>query len=552
MRDEADSLLFYVERMNMKRTIYVVLFCLCWLAGMAQSDELIRVYTDKDCYLAGEELWVRISLNDDALPGNAMSRVAYIEIADTAQVRAQGKIALHQGVGWACLRLPQTMHTGTYQLTAYTRYMRNLEVSCFPRMYVTVLNTLGTSEDDARIVDDSLAFARIMLPESHALKGDKRMYGLREKVTLNWSSRLKEAKELVVSVVRKDCEVSLPQPEVTSPVQTEKEHWVAECEGHIVTGQVEGTQLPEALSAQLSCVGKDMNVFEGMKKGEGIYQFFTYGVTGHRDVVLNARNSNGSLKYRMQILSPFVELLPKKLPTLYGRYQDSAMVVRSVALQLARTMPQTTQPVEADYAIFHQLPGKTYNLDEYVRFETVRECIIEFVQGVAITKEGKREVIRLLQEDRRAYSMFPILVMIDGVAFPEHTDVLDYNARQLHYIHQYRGNYVLGNKIYGGILSLVTHRGTLPDMRINSDMRMFSYEFPQERPAFRMPDYEKETNRASRWPDFRHTLYWNPSAEGKDGVDFYTSDWEGTYEATVQGVASDGSLIEERWTFEVR
>ena len=97
---------------------------------MSQSVELMRIYTDKDCYLAGEELWIKVSVDDDALPGNSMSRVAYIEVCDTAQVRAQGKIALTDGIGWACIRLPQTMHSGMYQLTAYTRYMRNLNSDC--------------------------------------------------------------------------------------------------------------------------------------------------------------------------------------------------------------------------------------------------------------------------------------------------------------------------------------------------------------------------------------------------------------------------------------
>ena len=116
----------------MKRMIYLLMMSLFGVTSMAQSVELMRIYTDKDCYLAGEELWIKVSLDDDVLPGNRLSQVAYVEICDTAQVRAQGKIALTQGEGWACIRLPQTMHSGIYQLTAYTRYMRNLKQNCFP------------------------------------------------------------------------------------------------------------------------------------------------------------------------------------------------------------------------------------------------------------------------------------------------------------------------------------------------------------------------------------------------------------------------------------
>lgn len=127
----------------MRRFIYSMLFGLCSIMGMSQTVELMRVYTDKDSYLAGEDLWVKVCIDDDALPGNMISKVAYVEICDTAQVRAQGKVALNQGVGWACIRLPQTMHSGVYQLTAYTQYMRNLNPESFPCRHLAVLNVLG-------------------------------------------------------------------------------------------------------------------------------------------------------------------------------------------------------------------------------------------------------------------------------------------------------------------------------------------------------------------------------------------------------------------------
>lgn len=538
----------------MKRTISILLFSLCWMAGMAQQAELMRIYTDKDCYLAGEELWVELSVDDEAYPGNVMSRVAYVEICDTAQVRAQGKIALTDGRGWARIQLPSTMHSGMYQITAYTRYMRNLHSDSFPRKYVAVLNTLGASEEDNIVVNDTAIFQKESVPAqvpNQQLKGDKSVYGLREKVTLSWPSQLADARELTLSVVRQDCEVKMSQPSVASPVPAEGGRWTAECEGHIVTGRIEGSNLPQAILTQLSCVGKEMKVFEGKKQGEGLYRFYTYGVDGQQDIVLSALSNEGK-PYRMELVSPFAELLPSRVPDLYCQYQDSALIARSVALQLKQAMPRSVLPKELETVIYGQLPSKTYNLDEYVRFNTVKECITEFVMGAAMDKDGGRTVIKMLQEDSRGYNMFPVLVLIDGVAFYNHEEALAYNGHNVQYIHQYRGIYALGETLYGGILSLVTHRGTMPDMIINDDMQMLAYEFPQSRPAFQMPDYSDAAVKASRRPDFRHTLYWNPSVEGKAGIEFYTSDMEGTYVASLQGVLEDGKKVEVKCTFEVK
>ena len=92
----------------------------------------------------------------------------------------------------------------------------------------------------------------------------------------------------------------------------------------------------------------------------------------------------------------------------------------------------------------------------------------------------------------------------------------------------------------------------MPDIRINSNMQMLAYEFPQDRPAFEMPDYDNENVKLSRKPDFRHTLYWNPSLKGKTEASFFTSDLEGTYVATLQGVLEDGKKVEVKCEFVVK
>ena len=538
--------------MDMRRILLGMMLGLCVLTSMAQSSDLMRIYTDKDCYLAGEKLWIKVNVDHEALPGNAISRVAYVEICDTAQVYVQGKVALQQGAGWACIHLPQTMHSGVYQLTAYTRYMRNCQSESYPRKYVAVMNTLGSSEKDDRVIND-LASVEDNASKSldMGMKGDKSSYGLREKVSLSWPSQLADAKELVLSVVRKDCAVNLPALESQLPVKENGAHWLPECEGHIVTAKIEGEDLPDEALTQLSCVGKEMKLFEGQQKKKGVYQFFTYGVNDRQDVVLTALADDGKT-YRMEMETPFAENLPVSVPNLVCQYEDSALVDRSVALQLSQAMPKVVLQKEVEEMIYGRLPDKTYNLDEYVRFNTVQECIVEFVMGISISKENGKNTIRMLDGNSKNYNLFPVLVLVDGVAFNDHSEVLGYNARQLHYIHQYRGDYFLGDSYYGGILSLITHRGMLTDIRMHEHMQMMGYEFPQERPAFEMPLYEEAESRMSRRPDFRHTMYWNPSLEGKSGVEFYTSDLQGEYVAVLQGVGADGKKIDLKWEFEVK
>jgi hypothetical protein len=56
-------------------------------------------------------------------------------------------------------------------------------------------------------------------------------------------------------------------------------------------------------------------------------------------------------------------------------------------------------------------------------------------------------------------------------------------------------------------------------------------------------------------PDFRNTLFWNPSVKpGKEGyvkIEFWTSDVVSDYIINVQGITAEGKLISVRKYFSV-
>ena len=95
----------------MKRVIFCIIGWVLVLGLHAQIVENMRIYTDKDCYVAGEDLWIKVCVTDSLSRGSVLSKVAYVEISDTKLVYAQGKIDLQNGNGWGRIRLPQVMHT---------------------------------------------------------------------------------------------------------------------------------------------------------------------------------------------------------------------------------------------------------------------------------------------------------------------------------------------------------------------------------------------------------------------------------------------------------
>ena len=107
-----------------------------------------------------------------------------------------------------------------------------------------------------------------------------------------------------------------------------------------------------------------------------------------------------------------------------------------------------------------------------------------------------------------------------------------------------------------GIISITTKKGkelddatrTLParDVEFASPL---GYQTPAE---FYAPAYATEKARRSMVPDYRTTLYWNPSVEfdetGRATVEFYTSDAPVDYDITIEGITQTGKIVCRRST----
>ena len=70
------------------------------------------------------------------------------------------------------------------------------------------------------------------------------------------------------------------------------------------------------------------------------------------------------------------------------------------------------------------------------------------------------------------------------------------------------------------------------------------YQTPAE---FYAPAYATEKARRSMVPDYRTTLYWNPTVKlddtGQATVEFYTSDAPADYDITIEGITQTGKIV---------
>ncbi len=107
---------------------------------------------------------------------------------------------------------------------------------------------------------------------------------------------------------------------------------------------------------------------------------------------------------------------------------------------------------------------------------------------------------------------------------------------------------VFGKRGQGGVISVTTKRGdaTIPDRYLLNIKRIkpLGYQLPKE---FYSPKYDTPQERARERRDLRTTIFWKPDlvmdSDGKASVEFYSADYTGSYTIIVEGITSDGRIV---------
>jgi hypothetical protein len=89
--------------------------------------EEIYVHTDREQYIAGEDIWFKVySINRTTGVNSDLSSIAYFEILNgESRPIVRKRILLTDGSGPGHIVLPDSLRTGTYILRAYTNWMKN-------------------------------------------------------------------------------------------------------------------------------------------------------------------------------------------------------------------------------------------------------------------------------------------------------------------------------------------------------------------------------------------------------------------------------------------
>ena len=535
--------------------------------------ERVYVQTDKQLYLAGEPVLMKILTTNQELKPIDFSKTVYVELVADSVALLQIKVELTEGTGMGRMLLPVDLMTGYYRLIAYTQFMRNEGNDVFFEKNIAVYNSFQAPPVPPEGGETPLRNFTVdgTLPPlwggQGEVKTDKTTYSTRARGELTINGLPDNIFTLSVSISGKELipaaasNISLFQQNLLkktagNTITAQHNVFLPEYEGHIVTGKIinhlTGNQESDtvSLTSGLAFLGEGIRFFTGQRNETGEILFFTSGITGTKEIATIVYPA--SEKYRIDIQSPFISrFAPKKMPVLHI---DSTclenLLDRSVALQVFHYFAEETPEIQyVAPSNFKMKPTWNYPLDEYTRFATMREVFVEFIIGARFrNRDGKQELSVYSQKDNNYYTYGAMpLVLLDGVPVSDHNLIYSYDPLAVETINIYCVPYLFGGQLFDGIVELITYRRIHADLNLNKSTQILSYEGPQLPYQIYTPDYSNEKNHEPRIPDSRHTLLWNTGVRlnGKNSIrlPFDTSDLTGEFQVTVEGVTKDGEMI---------
>ena len=556
----------------MKRIVTISLLLLAAAVLSAQGlSERTYITTDRQVYVAGDRVWCS-AFCVDAATGylSGFSSVAYIELHSSREMVCTAKIALLDGRGATVMHLPTNLPTGNYKLFAYTAQNKNEEgfdYSAFAKT-ISVYNTLSSDrvEGGVEVVTEAPAVPAspeeagavdIVAPDAARPAGSATL-------------RLSSDKDATVSVsVWHDDGIGAPKQisiadfkSGVRPGDGFAGNVVPEFEGEIITGRVVGLSPAQIDSlagfyAFISTPGSFENVYSSEIANDGAVSFYTCNIYGSRDLVCEIENVSAETSGHFELDSPFVNGPAGDIERLklYSGYSDSIQK-RGAACQIEKMFNADTLfaalPIREN--LLPKAPVKSYFLDDYTRFPTMDEVIVEIVTELRTRRRSGRNELQMMLSDVHHGARIAegsTLVLLDGVPVFNHEKILSYDPALIKVIDIYPYSVCVGVRMFEGMVNFTTYKENLPTMNFDANVRIVDFQGPEYPVAYTCSGLSHD----GHYPDYRQTAYWHPMLDIAAGetlnLNVVLPAYEGRFVVTVEGLASDGSPIYARKEFYV-
>ena len=327
--------------------------------------------------------------------------------------------------------------------------------------------------------------------------------------------------------------------------------YLPEYRGHVIRGTVldEKGQPAPGIGTYLSTPSKIIQLYTARSKASGEVQFEMKDFSGSKKVIVQT-NTRLDSTYQIKLHSPFSDAYTTAGLPEFKLQPDVAnnLLRRSIAMQVQDIYYGDRSINFADGVVdssaFYGKADETYFLDDFTRFTVMEEVMREYVSGVMVRKRRDGFHFLVLNNVRKSIFQDDPLVLLDGMPIFDIDRIMAFDPLKIKKLEVFTSRYYLGPLHFPGLVSYSTYTGDLSGFVLDPKSVSLNYDGLQRQRIFYSPQYETQKQRESRMPDRRNVLYWNPQvtldADGKQQLEFFTSDLTGNFTIVVEGLNKNG------------
>ncbi|SHG27016.1 hypothetical protein [Flagellimonas flava] len=578
----------------MKNSILTLFTCLAFgMTGFGQSmqsnlgnkipQESVYLQFNQSLLFSGEHLLYKVyCLDKSRRQLTHISKMAYVSLVDkNGNSVFTHKVRLEKGAGYGDFFVPTSITTGSYKLIGYSEWMKNFGKETFFQSDVKIINPYQPlpAEYLEQVVDSTMETTNLNISQgvhqnipketngNGVLKVDleKNELDKREKLTITFSTenenfangnyglsvrkldQMDAPSQISAQAFFKDYVNRESTAQAPSTVQN-----LPEIRGEVISGTIvnkEGGTPVGEVKISLSLPGEDYLFNVATSDAQGRFRFVVDQEYDNVTAALQVlAEDSGSYEIRMdenKAAYPGVQVVEFKLSKEMG----ALILEKSIQNQIENGFRavKSDSIIPAQHAKpFYRNYTEHYDLDDYTRFNSIQETIVEVVDQVSVRRldNGDRWFEIRPEEGFTDLNLRP-MVFVDGLFVKRHEEFMDFGAKKIKSISFARNKVILGQQVFQGVLSFKTIEGDFYSSFYTPNIVNVDLFKPQPKKQYFNQTYTGD-NTNDRVPDFRYQLLWVPKldlADGSEELELFTSDVSGTYLLTLEGFSATGNPV---------
>lgn len=535
-----------------------------------QGRERVYLSTDRNAYLAGEDLWCSVYCVDaETGKYSTLSSVAYVEFHSSQGLEERVKLPMIEGRGCGRLQIPLDFATGNYLLVAYTGKYGGDSKGPFNGKIVSVYNTV-TAEKVPGGVELAEQPDAIVEPVQYGmLQVVARVQG--DAVPVRVENLSGRRVSLDISVFHFDelerqaiWSGSFPGPLTERGGEFEVTDFV-DYAGEVirirVTPQKWSPNWYKGVYVYMSAKGNEDDLYVGRVDSLGFVTYYTNNVSGNKDLMIevvdNVTQSARLKDYGQEVQRYSVELvereyrhIPGEIPVLkLHEGMGKVLQTRNIRMQITRRF-------DAD-SLFDLMPmrvssylgatqGVRYRLDDYTRFPVMEDVVREYVAYLRVRSVDGKRVLKVVNQDGTDFAWSikgEALALLDGVPVRDQEKIINMDPLLVKEIVVYPRQIVLNHFVYDGVVKFNTYKGDMGGVQMGENFCTVPHKGVQYPLAFLGSGIADNV----AYPNYNPTLYWNPLVDLEPGGVFEFScplpKYKGKFKIAVEGLDSGGEPI---------